>query len=117
MVVEQYLEEDHDIEAKDDIFGQSPLLWAAENGHEASVQVLLERNAQIESQNRYGQTALWLAVRHGHVRMVQVLVERNAIADMQDNASRTPLEMAQFYQYTGIEVLLERYLAHKNNMV
>jgi len=49
--------------------------------------------------------------------MVQVLVERNAIADMQDNASRTPLEMAQFYQYTGIEVLLERYLAHENNMV
>lgn len=117
LVVKQYLEEDHDIEAKDDIFGQSPLLWAAENGHEAVVRVLLEHNAQIESENKYGQTALWLAVRHGHARMVQVLVERNAIADMQDNASRTPLEMARFYQYTGIEVLLERHLARKNNMV
>jgi len=117
LVVKQYLEEDHDIEAKDDIFGQSPLLWAAENGHEAVVKVLLERNAQIESKNKYCQTALWLAVRHGHARMVQVLVERNAIADMQDNASRTPLEMARFYQYTGIEVLLEKHLAHKTNMV
>ncbi|MCJ1251263.1 hypothetical protein MMC30_008494 [Trapelia coarctata] len=115
LVVKQYLEEGPDFEVKDDIFGQSPLLWAAENGHEAVVKMLLERNAQIESRNKYGQTALWLAVRYGHARIVQVLVERNAIADMQDNASRTPLKMAQFYRHTGIEVLLERHLAHKTN--
>ena len=109
-VVKQYLEEGHNIEAKDDIFGQTPLLWAAENGQRAAANVLLDHNAQIGSRNKYGQTALWLAVRQGHAGMVQALIERNAIADTPDNASRTPLEMARSYRYVGIEVMLERYL-------
>ena len=109
-VVKQYLEEGHNIEAKDDIFGQTPLLWAAENGHIAAANILLDHKAQIDSRNKYGQTALWLAVRQGHAGMVQALIARNAIADTPDNASRTPREIARFSQYVGIDVMLERYL-------
>ena len=109
-VVKQYLEEEHDIEAKDNVFGQSPLLWAAENGHEAVVKSLLQHNPQIESKNNFGQTALWLAVRYGHGLVAKLLVEQNAIVHMEDNASRTPIQIANYYHHTGIAVLLENHL-------
>ena len=116
-VVKQYIQESHDIESKDNIFGQSPLLWAAENGKEATVKILLECNADIESRNKYSQTALWLAVRQAHASMVKLLVERNATINREDNASRTPLQIARFHGHTGIEVLLENHLAHRNGIV
>ena len=116
-VVKQYLDDGHDIEAKDDIFGQSPLSWAVENGQEAVVKLLLDRNAQIESKNKYGQTALWLAARHGHARVVKLLIERNVIADAEDNVSRTPFQVAHFHQHTGIEVQIENYLRWGNDTV
>src|SRR5205814_439592 len=42
------------VESKDSDFGQTPLSWAAENGHEAVVKLLLEKGAQLESKDFYG---------------------------------------------------------------
>ena len=45
------LEKGADLESKDD-YGQTPLSWAAENGHEAVVKLLLEKGADLESKDR-----------------------------------------------------------------
>ena len=111
MVVQQLLGENPDIEVKDDVSGQSPLAWAAENGHEAIVNLLLERNAQLESRNHYGQTPLWLAARYGHFYVDKLLAERNAIIDAEDNISRTPLSIAEFHEHNGVSAFLLRQLA------
>ena len=116
-VVKQYLDEGHDIEAKDYIFAQSPLLWAAENGHEGVVRLLLDHGAQIESTNKYRQTALWLGACNGHNYVVRVLLERNAIADLKDNASRTLLRRIGPLQNAGIECMLEKYRESKNGVI
>lgn len=116
-VVKQCLDEDYDIEAKDGIFSQSPLLWAAENGHEKVVRPLLEHGTQIESNNKYGQTALWLSVRNGHVSVVKLLLERNAIAELEDNASRTPSMVADLSGNTAIKMIVLNHIRFKNGLV
>ena len=45
------LEKGADVESKDRIYGQTPLLWAAGTGHEAVVKLLLEKGADVESKD------------------------------------------------------------------
>jgi ankyrin repeat protein len=45
-VVKLLLEKNADLESKDDEYGQTPLSWAARNGHEAVVKLLLEKGAE-----------------------------------------------------------------------
>jgi ankyrin repeat protein len=58
-VVKLLLEKGAELESKDKDFGQTPLSWAAECGHEAVVKLLLEKGAELESKdNNYGRTPL-----------------------------------------------------------
>ncbi|KAH8890544.1 ankyrin, partial [Thozetella sp. PMI_491] len=60
------------IEAKNSN-GWAPLLWAAESGYEALVQLLLEKGADIEVKDSYSQTPLLWAAENGHEAVVQLL--------------------------------------------
>ena len=47
--------------------GDSPLAWAAKNGHEEVVRILLERDdVDPNKQNEDGETPLWSAAKVGH---------------------------------------------------
>src|SRR5947207_13511575 len=60
------LKNGHDIDGKD-IYCQTALSWAAQNGHEAVVKLLLEKGAKLElKDSSYGQTALLWEVVKGH---------------------------------------------------
>ncbi|KAE9374873.1 hypothetical protein N431DRAFT_288115, partial [Stipitochalara longipes BDJ] len=80
----------HHIDSKDN-YGQTPLSWAAENGHEAVVSLLLELGAEIESKDIYGQTPLLWATRNGHETVVRLLFERGAEIEFKDQDGRTLL--------------------------
>jgi ankyrin repeat protein len=41
--------------------GQTPLHWAARNGHEAVVKLLVEKGAELETKDKSGRTPLSLA--------------------------------------------------------
>ena len=53
--------------------GDTALLRAARQGHEAVVQTLVEAKAELNTQNNYGCTALLEAALYGHSNVVHIL--------------------------------------------
>jgi ankyrin repeat protein len=62
-----------------DSYGRTPLLYTAENGHEAVVKLLLEEGAKLEFKSEYdGRTPLAYAAENGHEAVVKPLLEKGA---------------------------------------
>ncbi|OAG35173.1 hypothetical protein AYO21_10632 [Fonsecaea monophora] len=85
-----------------------PIIWAAKKGHVAMVKLLLERGANVESEDRWGQTPLSLAAGSGHEATVKLLLEHGANIESKDSI-RTPLSFAAGNGHEAIaKLLLER---------
>ena len=64
------------------VHGETALMWASSEGHEAAVSLLLECGASVSLTNRIAnETALMMAVSRGHARvsaLLQSAAEREA---------------------------------------
>jgi len=58
------------------LFNQTPLHWAAINGHLSVVEYLVNHNAEINVKNKDGETPLELAKRYGRLNVVDFLKSR-----------------------------------------
>ncbi|KAF8243679.1 ankyrin, partial [Wilcoxina mikolae CBS 423.85] len=65
--------------------GRTALHYAAENGDETIVRLLVEHEADKTIQDKRGMTALMLATTKGHNTMVNLLLDYSAKADGQDS--------------------------------
>ncbi|KAJ5765777.1 hypothetical protein N7520_005336 [Penicillium odoratum] len=76
--------------------GSTPLSWAARNGHEPVVKLLLDRGADLEAKNHpFGQTPLSWAAKNGHEPVVKLLLDRGADLEAKDDRfGQTPLSWA-----------------------
>ena len=85
---------------------------AAEKGHEACVELLLQRGAALvqDSKRRGGRTALHQAAIAGAPKCAELLLEAGEDANVCDTAgATTPLHAAAFAGHASVvEVLLER---------
>ncbi|RDL30832.1 Uncharacterized protein BP5553_10177 [Venustampulla echinocandica] len=98
-----------DMETKDKEYDQTPLSWAAGNGHDAVVKLLLEKDADLETKNKYSQKPLSLAARNGHDAVVKLLLEKDADLETRNKLGRTPLSWAAGNGYdTVVKLLLEK---------
>lgn len=96
-----------DVHAQDSL-GNEPLLWAARNGHEAAVSILLGRGAIPNAKNFDGVTALYWAANNGHATIISRLSEVGATATLKDTIGWTPLHRAAFNGHTeAVRVLLD----------
>lgn len=78
-----------------DLLGRTPLLWAAERGHETIVKLLLERDdVKADSEDRFGQTPLSKAAERGHETIVKLLERDDIKVNSEDQFGRTPLSKA-----------------------
>ncbi|KAG0642718.1 ankyrin repeat-containing domain protein [Tuber brumale] len=100
-----------DINQKDCV-GNTPLLWAARNGHEGAVRILLERgDVNPDKPGSSGRTPLWWAAWDGHEGVVKMLLGRDDLnPDKPDNHSETPLRQAASNGHEGgvVKMLLGR---------
>jgi uncharacterized protein len=62
-------------DGKDDVRGQSALMWAAAEGHADVVQTLISAGADVNRRLPSGFTPLLFAVREGRLNVVRVLLE------------------------------------------
>ena len=100
--------DDIDWKSRDDTYQRSALSWAAGNGFDAVVKLLIEnvgigmlglripfgRGAMVNSRDKYGRTPLSYAVWSGNVAVVKLLIRAGAQVDSKDETGGTPLSYA-----------------------
>ena len=84
---------------------ESPLMYAALNGHLALAKKLIEKDADV---NKIGWTPLHYAATKGHVEIMRLLLDHNAFVDAESPNGSTPLMMAaQYGNGAGVKLLLD----------
>ena len=92
-VVQYLVEAGADME-REDYYGSTPLLRAAQQGHANVVAFLLDKHAKESS---YGETAMLQASSNGHLNVVQLLVERGSDPNETNNEGHVALHEACWY--------------------
>ena len=96
---------------QEDCASGTPLGWAAWNGHEGVVKILLEQDdANPDKQDKYGRTPLGCAAWNGHEEVVKILLGRGDVGpDRADAFGLSPLSYASGNGHEGVvKILLER---------
>ena len=94
-----------------DCVGNTPLVWAASNGHDEVVKILLRRDGvSPDKPGAHSRTPLRCAALYGHEGVVKMLLKRDDVnPDKPDKGGRTPLHYAAEYGREGVvKVLLGR---------
>ncbi|VDM94940.1 unnamed protein product [Thelazia callipaeda] len=103
-----------------DIRGDTPLFWAARNGHANIVNYLInEENVDINTLNKSDESVLHVATRHAHFESVLLLLERGIDQCARDEHGETALHIASSHGHTALLRLLCRFNAplHIKNQV
>ena len=96
---------------KEDFSGCTPLGWAAHNGHEKVVKILLgQEEVNPDVPDSFGQTPLSHAAWTGHEGVVKMLLAQEEVfPDKPDKDGRTPLSHATWDGHEGVvKILLGR---------
>ena len=92
---------------KDD-YGQTPLAWAARNGHEAVLKLLLATGTvEVNSKDKQGWTPLSWAAENGHEAVVRLLLATGTVeVNSKDVYGRTALSWAAENGHEAVVKLL-----------
>jgi hypothetical protein len=82
------------LNAKDERYGQTPLMRASREGHVGVVRGLLDKGASINEHSHAWLTAVWCASAEGRLPVVRLLLERGADPAIANHWGATPLLIA-----------------------
>ncbi len=74
--------------------GWTPLIYAATTGKTEIIKILIDNHAYIDSSSPNGVTSLMMAIRGGHVSAVRLLIEEDADVTVKNDAGETALDWA-----------------------
>ena len=113
-----------DLNSKDGTYRRTALSWAAGNGFDVIVKLLIKgprislnsivklpfrKGAKVNSADRYGRTALTYAAWNGHVATVKLLLRAGARVNSRDEIGGTPLSYAICNGHNDVvELLLKK---------
>lgn len=104
--VEILLKEGHDVNEVDK-YGRTPLIHACEKGYHDMVTLLIDRKANINSQEkRYGKTALISASMTGDEKLLATLLEKGADINIVDKFGKSALYCAIELHHKSIALAL-----------
>jgi ankyrin repeat protein len=107
-IVHMLIRNQHDPDTKDS-YKRTPLSWAADNGHETVVKILLDRGAAVNSVDKSNHKPLLRASLNGHETVVKILLDRGAAVDLGDKYGQTPLSCASLNGHEAVvKILLDR---------
>lgn len=88
--------------------GQTPLLWASQNGHEVVVKPLLDiGKINANFKDRYNRTPLYCAARNGNRAVVKLPLNISKVdTDSKDGDGQTPLLLAAKNEHDAVMRLL-----------
>ncbi|KAH7696229.1 CAMK/DAPK/DAPK protein kinase, partial [Aphelenchoides avenae] len=92
--------------------GDTPLFWAARNGHAHLVRYFVDaKNVKVNVNhvNKNKETALHVATRYTQVESVLALLENSANVDVQDEHGETALHIASWHGYAMLLSILCRF--------
>jgi hypothetical protein len=93
----------------DDVYRNTPLIYAARYGHVEVVRVLLEGGANIESATACWTTAVHLAAYSGHLDVCRLLLDWEAKVEPLNKWQYTPLHYAAMWGHLSVvKLLVER---------
>jgi ankyrin repeat protein len=93
--------------------GWAPLHYAAANGHDDIVQLLLDHSAYIDAGSPNGTTPLMMAARGNHLSTVKVLLDAGADSHVKNQIGMTALDFAKRYQAKDVEQGLQDMYARE----
>lgn len=97
-----------DVDSETDSNHDTALTLACAGGHEELVELLIQRDANIEHRDKKGFTPLILAATAGHEKVVNILLKHGAELEAQSERTKdTPLSLAcSGGRYEVVEILL-----------
>ncbi|MEF8755522.1 MAG: ankyrin repeat domain-containing protein [Accumulibacter sp.] len=90
------------------LYGWSPLVYAAFSGRTAVAEYLLSKGAEVNATTPNGSTALLFAARFGHIEIVELLLQNKADPNMANDRGATAIDWALKSDNTDIADLLRK---------
>ncbi|QBC32019.1 ankyrin repeat domain-containing protein [Pandoraea sp. XY-2] len=91
--------------------GWAPLHYAATNGHDDIVQILLDASAYVDAESPNGTTPLMMAARGGHITTCKVLLDGGADVRLKNQIGMTAIDFAKQTHQKEIADGLQKRLA------
>ena len=105
--IEQQLAAGKDVDAKDDLYGDTPLLWAAGLGHKGVVEMLITKGADVNAKADGGWTPLHYATGGNDMEIVELLIDKGADINAKNARDQiTPLHWAAWRGHKEVTELL-----------
>lgn len=93
--------------------GWAPLHYAAANGHDDVVRLLLDNSAYIDAGSPNGTTPLMMAARGNHLSTVKVLLDAGADSRVKNQLGLSALDFAKRYHAKDVEEGLQDMYARE----